>query len=552
VTVGQVSVTSYQGPVERAPASKPRGRIAIPLVCGVVGACLFLPAIASGWLADDFGALHTVHEVRNVLWPFAHNNLGQPAGFHYFYRPLWVLWTAALYGLSHNALLAHAGNLVLFGLICAEVAVLVWYLTDQWWKALLGGLLFAVFPSHGESVAWINGDQGLIAVVLGLLAVIIAVAGRPSFRRCLAIAVLNCLAMLAMEIAFLFPFLTAILLYIRPPNAPAPAPGRLGRWRAPLAMLAGVVVVLIARSFVISGLGGYGPHFTPKRGLGSLLSFSLGALSAPQLQMLANPVLLLVPALLAGLIAWRLYRLWRDGAHERLKLALAGCAWFVLALVPVLNEPLNLNTRTGDRELLLPSVGLILAAVAMLPSTRTRAATLGAAALIAACATSCVANAFDWSTAGRESRRILAELHDLAPPRGELVVLSVPSDYRAAHLFPDSLVFAVQQDGRPDTLVTTCAPVHALKLVPKQVSFERAANGAWLGSATSNTPFDVPVLGGTPPTADPNCIVTKPATSVSPSLGTALSLLVDPKTPGRIPTRYVYFDGLNMRPVRAG
>jgi hypothetical protein len=311
-------------------------------------------------------------------------------------------------------------------------------------------------------------------------------------------------------------------------------------------MLAGVVVVLVARTFVISGLGGYGPHFTPKRGLGSLVSFSIGAVSAPQLQLLAEPVLLVVPALVAGLIAWRLHVLWRDGAYERLKLALAGCAWFVLSLIPVLNEPLNLNTRTGDRELLLPSVGLVLVAAAMLPSVRTRAATLGAAALIAVCATSCVFNARDWSTAGHESRRILAELRDITPRHGQLVVLSVPSDYRAAHLFLTSLAYALQET-RPDTPVTTCASVHALTLLPNQVSFHLAASGAWVGFATANTPFDVPVLGGVPPADDPNCTVTKSPTSASPSIGTARSMIVLARPLGGLPTTFVYFDGLNMR-----
>ena len=142
-------------------------------------------------------------------------------------------------------------------------------------------------------------------------------------------------------------------------------------------------------------------------------------------------------------------------------------------------------------------------------------------------AVSCVANAFDWRTAGVESRRLLADIDRLAPRAASLVALSVPTDYRAAHLYPDALDVALQESGRPDLSLTQCMPVHALSLRPGQVTFRRLANGSWLGRTTTSAPFDVPVLGGSA-SASAGCTFAKAPHSPSAGLGTALSAIVTP------------------------
>ncbi|HEY5318784.1 MAG TPA: hypothetical protein VIJ20_12420 [Solirubrobacteraceae bacterium] len=511
--------------------------------CALLGALLYAPASSSGRLADDWILLRTVRHVTGLWWPFTHNDLGQGTGSGHFYRPVWVLWNAGVYGVSHSPTFAHVLNLVLFAIVCAEVVLLVRRVAGMR-AALISGVTFALFPTHGESVAWISGNTDLLAVALGLAAIILALSAKPSLRRELGIAALTALAALAKEIAMVLPALVAILLWASAPDAHGANPRRY--WRPVAVMLATVAAVLIPRTLVIGGIGGYGGQaLTPVRAAGALASFILGALSAPQIQLLEHPVLFLVPAAALMLLAAGVFAARRRREVRTARLALAGLAWFLVALLPVLNQPLDLNTANGDRLLLLPSVGLAIAAGALLGRTR-RTVVLAAWGLVAVlCAVSCVLSALDWRTAGMESRRLLSEIDRLAPRGVHLIALSVPSDYRVAHLYPDALEAAVQETGRPDLSLTGCMPVHALSLRPGQVSFTPFPGGLWFGETTARDPFDTPVLGSLEPQPSGDCLFGKAPEEAQATLGTARTAFVVPATPSR--TRVIYFDGRDMR-----
>jgi len=515
------------------------------LGCGLLGALLFAPAISSGRLADDYVLLRTVHHITGAFWPFTHNDLGQPAGSGAFYRPVWVLWNAAVYGLSDSPAVAHVLNLLLFGVLCLEVVLVVRRFAGAG-AALIAGLAFAVFPSHGESVAWISGNTDLIAVALGLAAILVALRAGPSIWREAAIAALTALAMLTKEIAAVLPALSAILLWAAPREAGASRPR--GYWRPPIVMLVSVVIMLIPRTLVVGGVGGYGGQpLTAKRAAGSVVSFVAGALSAPQLQLLRDPVLFLVPFCALVLLAAGTYFAWRAGDGRTARLALAGGAWFWVALLPVLNQPLNLNTRNGDRLLLLPSVGLALAAGVLIARVRRRTVAAAWAAVAVLCAVSCVLNALDWRAAGAESRRLLADIDQLAPRGAHLIALSVPTDYREAHLYPDALDIAIQETGRPDVTLTGCMPVHALALRRGQVSFLALPGGIWLGRSTAQAPFDTPVLGSSAIQASAGCQFAAAPGQPNETLGTALTALVRPTPASGGVSIPIYFDGIDMR-----
>jgi hypothetical protein len=511
------------------------------LVCGLLGALLYAPAAASGRLADDWVLLRTVRRVSGVGWPFVHNDLGQATGAGHFYRPLWVLFNAAVYNLSHSPGFAHVVNLLLFAIVCAEVVALVGRVAGLA-SGIIAGATVAVFPSHGESVAWISGNTDLLAVALGLAAILVALAARPSLRRDVGVAVLTALAALTKEIATVLPVLMAILLW-----ATSPGERPRGHWRPALVMLAAVLVVLIPRTVVVGGIGGYGGQpLTAVRGAGAFGSFILGGLSAPQLLVLAHPVLLLVPVSAALLLGAGAYVGWRARTEVTGRLAVAGIAWFLLALVPVLNQPLNLNTRNGDRLLLLPSIGLAIAAGALIARARRRTV-VGAWVVVAAlCAVSCVLNALDWRTAGTESRRILAEIDRMATPGANLVALSFPTDYRAAHLYPDGLEVAVQETGHPDVTLTGCMPAQPLGIRPHQVSFTALPAGLWFGQATTLTPFEVPVLGSAAPPSSGACLSGQAPGQPQETLGTALTAFVAPSPPTASIPVVMYFDGRDM------
>jgi hypothetical protein len=521
------------------------GRVWAPLGCGILGALLFLPAVSSGRIADDFQLEHTVQHMGGVLQPFVHNALGQGVGSGNFYRPLWVLWNALLYAISHGPTLVHVLNLVLFGLICAEVVLLVRHLADEA-TAVIAGLLFAVYPSHGESVAWITGNIALTAVALVLPALIVGSARSRSPAQLVGTFLLAGAAMLCSEIAALLPFLLAGMLWAM---SFAPGVERSQRYWWPVAaMVLADVVVTAAHIAVLGGLGGYGPAVTIKRAVGSLASFGVGAFSAPQMPLTRSPEWLIIPVVLVIwlLVAWR--RLARAGARRETRLVALGVGWFLISLLPLINEPLNLNTRTGDRELLMPSVGLILAVAVLVRELRSRAARACVAVLAILAAGCCVENAFQWRTAGRESRRLVSQLIHLAPRNAHLVMLSVPSDYRQAHLFPDAIQFAVLESGRPDVTVVGCAVVHALSLHPNQVQFTRMSSGEWQGQTTPRIPFSFPVLGSGA-VDNPGCVATKTGQRIA-GLGTASGAVVQPVGPQPPNSTFVYFDGLNIRVVR--
>ncbi|HWC86595.1 MAG TPA: hypothetical protein VG388_08650 [Solirubrobacteraceae bacterium] len=527
--------------------TRARGGVALALGCGLFGALLYAPATSSGRLADDWVLLRTVRRVSGLGWPFTHNDLGQPPGSGHFYRPVWVLWNRAVYDVSHSPAFAHIVNLVLFGIVCAEVALLVRRLAGDR-AAAIAGVSVAVFPSHGESVAWISGNTDVLAVALALAAILLALTARPSLRRDVAIAAFTALAALSKEIAMVLPVLMAILLWVT--GAGSPELRRWRWWRPALVMFATVALILIPRTLVIGGVGGYGGQaVTPVRAAGALASFVLGGFSAPQLPLLQDPVLLLVPTLVLGLLAAGLYRAWRGRSAVSERLALAGGAWILLSLILVLNQPLNLNTRNGDRLLLLPSVGLAIAGGALLARVRRPAALAGWGVVAAACAASCVLSALDWRTAGAESRRLLAEIDRLAPPHGHLVALSLPTDYRAAHLYPDALDLAVRESGRPDVSLTGCMPVQVLSLRPRQVSFVPLPLGLWFGRATRRAPFEVPVLGSSAPAPSAACQFGQAPDQPSETLGTALRALVLPGPAVASAAIPIYFDGRDMRPA---
>jgi hypothetical protein len=528
-----------------------RRRAAIaPAVSGLLGGLLFAPAISSGRLADDFVLLRTVRRMSGVLSPFSHNDLGQPAGSGHFYRPVWVLWNAIVYKVSHDPVLAHLANLVLFAVVVAEVSLLVRELAGPR-AGLAAGALFAVLPIHGESVAWISGDTDLLAVALGLGAMLGALLIRREWPRDLVVITLTAAALLSKEEAAVLPVLLALVAW-----AGRPRRIQTSRWREPLVMLAAIVTVLVIRSLVIHGFGGYGgQQLTVKRAAGSLASFSVAALSAPQLQVLAHLVLLVVPVGIAVLLAIGIRRLWRvtqGGSSARL--AVAGVAWFFVAIALVLNQPLNLNTGNGNRLLLLPSVGLALTAgvlidrglAGLVNPSRRRAACGALAVLATACAVSCVLGALDWRTAGSESRRLIADVERLGPRGARLAALSVPSDYRQAHLYPDALQEALRESGRPDLTLVQCAPIHALRLLPGQVSFSHVGGGGYLGRTTSASPFDFPVLGSGGVQIDAGCLFVRlPDPQSAPGTGLRAAVRTPPG-----PWLPIYFDGRDMRLAR--
>jgi hypothetical protein len=510
--------------------------VALPAALGLAGALVFLPALWAGYVADDFTLLNTVDGVSSFWSPFVHNDLGQDAGSGHFYRPLWVLWNTAIHELSGGrAAVLHMFNLALFALVCVAVWALADRLMDRR-RAWIAALAFAVYPRHGESVAWISGNTDLLATAAVLGSLLALMSDWQARRRTVVATLLAVVAALCKESGFLTPLLAIMLLHwSRRPKRDA------------VVMAVALAAVLILRTVVVGGAGGYGDEpVTLKRVAASIVTYLVATVTPPQLEILHTPALAVVPLALATAAAVAVWRLHGRGESGRIRVVALGTAWFAVCLIPVLGEPLDLNNATGERLLFLPSVGLALAFAALVPDLTTlrRGAAIAAAAAVAAVL--CLLSAGNWVVAGDIAEETAAAAARLAPPGGELVVLSVPESYQTAHVFTTSFDLAVARAGGEAAVVTSCIPIHVRHRRADQVAF-RAAGRAYVGTTTWSAPFDFPVVGDPSPLT-PNCEYARlPDADGSPGL--ELAGVAGPRPTGR-PVVFAFFDGRSLERLR--
>jgi hypothetical protein len=462
--------------------------------------------------------LQTVEAVEGPLWPFDRNDLGEGGDAGHFYRPLWVLLNAAVLELFGDSATAfHLLNLLLLAVVTVEVWALARRLIGEG-AALAAGGFFALYPRHGESVAWVSGNTDLFATALILASLLCLLADwRPGARMASATA-LAVAAALTKEIGFLVPALAFLVLSAQPRR----------RWREPAAILAALIPVLLVRAAMIGGTGGYSEDpVTVPRLAASAASYLLGAVTPHELEVLRRPLLLAVPVALVLAGALALHR-----QRSRRGLALLGLAWFALALLPVLGEPLDLNNATGERLLFLPSVGLALTVGALVPARPVLLA--GAGAMLAAL---CVVSASNWNRAGELAERVALDGVRLAPPGGRLTLLSIPESYRSAHVFTNSFDVAVRRFGGRAARMDWCAPVHVRFTGRGTVAFRRLPGGRFEGTTTWSAPFDFPVTGDPSPLS-PGCGYRR-RPGEEGSIGLELGAIATPS--GR--ARYAVFDG---------
>src|SRR5919204_654698 len=158
-------------------------RIAVAASALVVLACVsFLPAVWSGFVSDDYLLLNNMRHA-GFGWAFSHNDVGEAGAAGHFYRPVWVLWNLWLFkafGASTTAL--HLANVLLYAVVAAGVWALAATFVDAP-RAWIAAAAFAVYPRHGESVAWVSGNTDIVAVAAGLGALLCATARWPLAAR---------------------------------------------------------------------------------------------------------------------------------------------------------------------------------------------------------------------------------------------------------------------------------------------------------------------------------------------------------------------------------
>ncbi|MGB2953161.1 MAG: hypothetical protein WBB74_07185, partial [Gaiellaceae bacterium] len=515
--------------VSRSPTA---GRVAL---LAAAAATVWLPALWSGFVADDFLDRTVANRWQSVGYAF-HHDTSPLGGNAHFYRPLWMGWNAALHdAFGGHAAAYHAVNLGLFALATVEVWLLVRRLGfDR--PAWIAAAAFALYPRHGESVAWITGSTDLTATVLALGAVLAVVSSRRPWARAPVAAALAAGAALTKEVAFVASALALLLAWW------AQAPERRRRLVAAGAIVAAQVGVLAVRTAILHGIGGYTEYpWRARRLVFVFVSYMLGSVSPPQLELTRYPVLLTFPLLALAFVAWRTRTMVRR-RDPRLRLLALGAAWFLIGLAPAINIAIDLNNASGDRLLFLPSVGLAIALGAMLDLEPTRVLAFAAAG---AAALSFWA-AYDWVGAGRIAGRVVDGTLAIGPRNGELVLLTEPETYRTALVFPHAIFLdaAVQLRGRGDLTTSFCVQMQVRDDRGGQVHVMRAGDGFRL-HAGGGAPFDVPVLRKAAPL---NADCPYEAHSPRSHPGVTQTAIARP-APARQPAALAYFDGHELKLV---
>ncbi len=173
----------------------------------VLGVLLMAPALATGWVLDDF-----THRVMldprtpewaargaSTLYEFFPNSdafrqhtfesgyfpwFTDPGIYARFFRPLsslsiyldhhfWPNWPA----------LAHARSLLWFGALCGLVGLLFRRLLNKPMLAGLAMLIFAIDESHGGAVAWVANRHAIIASTLSVAVLLLHVRWRQDGCR---------------------------------------------------------------------------------------------------------------------------------------------------------------------------------------------------------------------------------------------------------------------------------------------------------------------------------------------------------------------------------
>ena len=517
-----------------ADAAAPRRIIAatalVALACAV-----FVPSVWAGFLSDDFLLLTNLHH-GGVGWVFSHNDIGEAGAAGHFYRPFWVLWNLWLFrAFGSSATAFHVANLVLYSVLVLEVLALLATFVDAA-RAWIAAAAFAVYPRHGESVAWVSGNTDLVAVTVALAALLI-VRSRASFAvRIAGAAALTAVATLSKEIAFTLPVLALLVLRRRDDRR---------ELLIPATMLLVELGTFAARYAVIGGLGGYSQFsWTPRSLLGSFGSYVLASGIPPSVPAFRYEAVFLLPVALIGLVVWRVLALRRRGATEDVRLVAVGAAWFVVALLPLGSLPVDLNNANGERNLMLASVGLALAFAGLIPRPRRAGAGAAAGAAICALAALTLYNSFDWIEAGRLAKRLVPAAAAMTPRGGELILLSQPEGFRTAHVFiGGDLSREFRYHGITDRVASFCAPVELRAVRSGEVGFRPVA-GSYHGASGWSAPFDFPVLHSAGGLTGECSYARLPGTPERPGLGVRVRAT---PTPSGRPVVYAYFDGRDFR-----
>jgi len=274
----------------------------------------------------------------------------------------------------------HLVNAALHALATALLFLALCALTRRIGPNLVVAGLFAVHPTHVESVAWISERKDVLSGVFWMLTLLAWAfyARRPSAGRYLSVLIALALGLLSKPMLVTLPFVL-LLLDVWPLPRWRPMEGKTA-WRlvlekVPLFVLVGISSVITVHAQAASGstrsLDAMSPTVRVANACASYVAYLGDTLWPTGLAAFYPHPAVVQPQELGGLwitggigavvlvavsfLAWR--------AFARAPYILVGWLWFLGTLVPVIGLMQVGNQTRADRYLYLPSIGLFLAAV---------------------------------------------------------------------------------------------------------------------------------------------------------------------------------------------
>ena len=422
------------------PVPSPERWTVIAATLGAGAFALYWPSLSIGLLSDDF-----------VLLDWAARGVFAPPHYE-FVRPVPLMLWRVLQTFGTAPVVLHAINVVLHAVNAALTAAVGRRLGLTSSQAFAASVVFLVWPTQVEAVAWSAGifDVLMTTAVLTAVALYAASAGRFTAGRTVLIAAMLAIALLSKETAVALPALIAV---ISAPRWMKEGLDKHERYVFGL-LTASCAGYLAWRVFLRTG-GQQALPALSRYVMKEQISRTFGTLAVPSsiAWIAAAPLAVagLASGLLAALAVPMALRSTRTAGDV---LVISGLAWCLVATAPAVGYLFVGPHLEGSRYLYLALSGWAIALASRFP-TGGRACWLAVSAGVVAIGL-CVAQArlamADWEEAGRQRDVILANARAVAADCANATFTAVPEGYRGAQLFrngfPEALARASHQDAK--------------------------------------------------------------------------------------------------------
>jgi hypothetical protein len=317
----------------------------------------------------------------------------------------------------------------------------------------IGGLLFLVYPYHGEALFWVVGRGASLASLFALLALNYSLSSVPSTTKLIIVATLYFLGSGAYESVLFFPILLLIIHFYHPAVKLA--------WRKWMFVLGAVLLVHLMLRVLISGsvLGDYaGELFAQetKSYAGNLFRI-LARLYVPPM---ASTAMFLVVASITGLLLGiGIYRCRADlsGSKFATDPFVALLLLLTVSLLVPLTFPVSTHTSETDRLLYFPSVwaSLFLTLLVFKLTKTQRSLLAGCSLLILIAAVLFQQNARHWRQAYATVRSIMSSINMEQAAGRETVWVNLPGEFQGAYIFRHGFNEALAMEKLDTALVKT-------------------------------------------------------------------------------------------------